>query len=53
MNENKRKTNTEGRKVLLGAGTSGRGENIRKECGRVSMMEILCSHVQKWKNETC
>jgi hypothetical protein len=37
----------------LGAGTSGRRKDIRKGCRRVNMVEILCTHVCKWKNETC
>jgi hypothetical protein len=31
--------------VLLGLDTSGRGEDIRKGCRRVNVMEILCTHV--------
>jgi hypothetical protein len=31
---------------------SGKGEDIRKVCGWVNMMEILRTHVWKWKNET-
>jgi hypothetical protein len=34
-------------------GASGKGENIRKRYRRVNMLEILCVHVCKWKNETC
>jgi hypothetical protein len=34
-------------------GTSGRGEETRRGCRRVIMMEILCTVVFKWKNETC
>jgi hypothetical protein len=37
----------------LGAGKSGRGEDIRKGCRRMNMVEIICTHVRKWKNETC
>jgi hypothetical protein len=29
------------------------GEDIRKGCTRVNMVEILFTHVCKWKNETC
>jgi hypothetical protein len=36
----------------LGAGTSGGGEDIDKWCRRVDLVEILCSPVSKWKNET-
>jgi hypothetical protein len=35
------------------AGISGRGEDIRKGYKRVNMVEILGTHVYKWKNETC
>jgi hypothetical protein len=28
-------------------------EDVEKECGRVNMMQILCAHVCKWKNDTC
>jgi hypothetical protein len=28
-------------------------KDIRKGCRRVNMVEILYTHVQKWKNETC
>jgi hypothetical protein len=36
-------------------GSSGMEEGIRKGCRRVNVdvVEILCSHVCKWKNETC
>jgi hypothetical protein len=33
-------------------GTSGRGEEVGKGHGRVNMVQILCTHVCKWKN-TC
>jgi hypothetical protein len=32
-----------------GFGTSGRG----RMCRRMNMVQILCSHVCKWKNDTC
>jgi hypothetical protein len=35
-----------------GMGISGRGEDTRKGCRRVNMVEIY-THVYKWKNETC
>jgi hypothetical protein len=38
----------ENRKVnssCLVVGTSGRGEDIRKRCRRVNVVEILCVHV--------
>jgi hypothetical protein len=31
--------------------TSGRGEDARKGCRRVNMVEILFTYVCKWKNE--
>jgi hypothetical protein len=34
------------KQVLLGVGTSGRGEDIRKACRRVNVLEILCSHIK-------
>jgi hypothetical protein len=27
----------------------GEGEDVRKGCGRVNMVEVLCTHVCKWK----
>jgi hypothetical protein len=33
-------------------GASRKGEEVEKVCRRVNMMEILCNHVGKWKNET-
>jgi hypothetical protein len=33
------------KQFLLEIGTSGRGENIRKECRRVNMVNILHTHV--------
>jgi hypothetical protein len=39
--------------VLLGrVGTSGM-EEVGKGYGRVHIVQILCTHVCKWKNETC
>jgi hypothetical protein len=38
---------TEDRRVkrsCLGVGTSGRGQDIRKGCRRMNMVEILCTH---------
>jgi hypothetical protein len=35
------------------AGTSGKGEDIRKGCRRMNVVEIFCTHGCKWKNETC
>jgi hypothetical protein len=39
--------------VLAGLVSMGRGKDIRKGCRRVNMTEISCTHVCKWKNETC
>jgi hypothetical protein len=36
-----------------GVGTSGRGEIMGKGHGRVNIVQILCTHVCKWKNDTC
>jgi predicted RNA-binding protein YlqC (UPF0109 family) len=35
------------------AGTSGRGKVLGKECRRVNMVQTLCTHVCKRKNDTC
>jgi hypothetical protein len=37
----------------LGGCYQREGEDIRKGCRRVNVMEILCTHVCKWRNETC
>jgi hypothetical protein len=29
------------------------GDDIRKGCSRVNMVQILNTHVCKWENETC
>jgi hypothetical protein len=34
-------------------GNCGRREEVGKEHGRVNMVQILCMHVCKWKNDTC
>jgi hypothetical protein len=34
-----------------GVGASGREEEVRKGCGRVNAVQILCKHVFKWKND--
>jgi hypothetical protein len=31
----------------------GGGEEMRKGCRRVNIVQILCTHVCKWKNDTC
>jgi hypothetical protein len=46
----------EGRTVLWeggGVGTCGRGEVVEKGGRRMNMMEIMCTHVYKCKNDTC
>jgi hypothetical protein len=40
----------------MGAGevvTSGGEESVGKGCGMVTMVQIWCTHVCKWKNKTC
>jgi hypothetical protein len=32
---------------------SGRGEEVEKGNGMVNIVYILCTHVCKWKNDTC
>jgi hypothetical protein len=32
--------------------TSVCGEDVGRGCKRVNMVQILCTHVSKWKNET-
>jgi hypothetical protein len=34
-------------------GTSGRVEVVEKGCKRVNMVQILCTYVCKFKNDTC
>jgi hypothetical protein len=34
-----------------GVGTSGRGEEVEKGHGGVNMVQILCTHACKWKND--
>jgi hypothetical protein len=50
-------TNSENRRaeqVLLGrVGTSGKGQKVGKGSGRANIVQILCMHVSKWKNDTC
>jgi hypothetical protein len=29
------------------------GEDVEKVCRRVNIVQIPCTHVCKWKNETC
>jgi hypothetical protein len=34
-------------------GNSGMGRDVGRGCRRVNMVQILCAHVYKWKNEIC
>jgi hypothetical protein len=44
----------EAEQVLTGVfGTSGRWEELEKGHGRVNIVQILCTYVCKWKNDTC
>jgi hypothetical protein len=36
-----------------GVDTSGRGQEVGKGHGRVNVVQIVCTHVCKWKNDTC
>jgi hypothetical protein len=36
-----------------GVGTSVKEEEVGKGHGRVNIVQILCTHVCKWKNNTC
>jgi hypothetical protein len=38
---------------VWGIDASGRGEDIWKECMRVNMVEIIGTHIWKWRNEVC
>jgi hypothetical protein len=33
--------------------SNGRREVVGKEVRRVNIVQILCAHVSKWKNDTC
>jgi hypothetical protein len=37
----------------VGGGISGRGKELGMGCWRVNIVQILCTHVSEWKNETC
>jgi hypothetical protein len=37
----------------LGGWYQWEGEEIRKGCSRVNMVDILCTPACKWKSETC
>jgi hypothetical protein len=34
-------------------GTSGRWEDVEKGYRKLNILQMLCTHVCKWKNETC
>jgi hypothetical protein len=34
-------------------GSSWTGEDMGRGCRRVNTVQILCTHVYKWRNETC
>jgi hypothetical protein len=36
-----------------GAGKSKREKELGKELGMVNIVQILCTHVCKWKNDAC
>jgi hypothetical protein len=38
---------------VLGVGTSSRGLDVGIWCRRMNMVQMLCTHLYKWKNETC
>jgi hypothetical protein len=42
-----------GRNITKRVGTSGSGEKVGKGHRRVNMVKILCTHICKWKNDTC
>jgi hypothetical protein len=37
--------------VGSGGGTIRRGEEVRKRCKRVNMVQILCTLIYKWEND--
>jgi hypothetical protein len=39
--------------LVWGVGISGSVEEVGKGFGRVNIVQILCIHVCKWKNDTC
>jgi hypothetical protein len=38
---------------LGGTCTSGSREEVGKECRKVNIVQILCAHECKWKNDIC
>jgi hypothetical protein len=45
--------NRRAEQVLSGEFVPVGGGGVGKGCRRVNMVQILCTHVCKWKNETC
>jgi hypothetical protein len=41
------------KQVLSGGWYQWQGEDKRKRCRRLNMVDILGTHVREWKNETC
>jgi hypothetical protein len=39
--------------VQFGGWNQWEDDDVGKEFGRVNMAKILCTHVCKWKNDTC
>jgi hypothetical protein len=53
-NQRTREWNKSGGRGVQGkAGTTKRGEEVAKGCNMVNMVQTLCTHVCKWKNDTC
>jgi hypothetical protein len=38
---------------VRGIGTSGSGKEVGKECQRVNIVQIVCTHVCRWKKGAC
>jgi hypothetical protein len=50
--QNQRTGSAQGR--VGGSGIGNRSvENVGKGCRRVNMVQILCTHACKWKNDAC
>jgi hypothetical protein len=47
------RTGGKNRSCMGEVGTSGRGDEVGKGYGRVNMVQVLCIHVYKWKNDAC
>jgi hypothetical protein len=37
---------------VWGAGSSGKREDVGRGCKKENMVQILCPHICKWKNDT-